>query len=221
MTDMAYMARRPYSSTFGSLAHATVSMVFYGEDLEISNTGKILWHKLPVSLFNLWVFLIAVEPEGLVVEELFLFCNLSPISVTLQKYSELVLGFRCPWFFPIWVFHVNPCVSIIYRFIRISLDTKKGEEEEEERRSIRVTSTLRQQDDYRLTSGGEHVILCDPLLPLGLSIYSNRPVESVFRANNVFRRDSSHLTISERINPKKKVRDYGYESPKPTSPTEL
>ncbi|KAL4579424.1 hypothetical protein LXL04_015571 [Taraxacum kok-saghyz] len=40
MTDMAYMARRPYSSTLGSLAHATVSMVFYGEDLEISNTGN-------------------------------------------------------------------------------------------------------------------------------------------------------------------------------------
>ncbi|KAL4562150.1 hypothetical protein LXL04_034344 [Taraxacum kok-saghyz] len=37
---MAYMARRPYSSTLGSLAHATVSMVFYGEDLEISNTGQ-------------------------------------------------------------------------------------------------------------------------------------------------------------------------------------
>ncbi|KAL4558552.1 hypothetical protein LXL04_036753 [Taraxacum kok-saghyz] len=36
---MAYMAQRPYSSTLGSLAHATVSMVFYGEDLEISNTG--------------------------------------------------------------------------------------------------------------------------------------------------------------------------------------
>ncbi|KAL4557590.1 hypothetical protein LXL04_035774 [Taraxacum kok-saghyz] len=39
MTDMAYIARRSYSSTLGSLAHATVSMVFYGEDLEISNTG--------------------------------------------------------------------------------------------------------------------------------------------------------------------------------------
>ncbi|KAL4566168.1 hypothetical protein LXL04_030278 [Taraxacum kok-saghyz] len=39
MTDMAYMARRPYSSTLGSLDHATVSMVFYGEDLEIFNTG--------------------------------------------------------------------------------------------------------------------------------------------------------------------------------------
>ncbi|KAL4563892.1 hypothetical protein LXL04_027940 [Taraxacum kok-saghyz] len=34
---------------------------------------------------------------------------------------ELVLGFRHPWFFPIWVFHVNPCVSVIYCFIRISL----------------------------------------------------------------------------------------------------
>ncbi|KAL4589291.1 hypothetical protein LXL04_002197 [Taraxacum kok-saghyz] len=219
---MVYMARRPYSSTLGSLAHATVSMVFYGEDLEISNTGKILWHKLPVSLFNLWVFLIAVEPDRLVVEEthssvvrmvrtsaalrrgagsilpgcknekillnlvglsasegfvypgllvypvvnspktptygveaihqvyklealdvrvrvcstdvtsvavsaekIFLvktkpktfppcsslsFCNLSPISVTFLKYSELVLGFRCPWFFPIWVFHIGLCL---------------------------------------------------------------------------------------------------------------
>ena len=38
------------------------------------------------------------------------------IFVTLQKYSELVLGFRHPWFFPIWVFHVNPCVSVIYCF---------------------------------------------------------------------------------------------------------
>ncbi|KAL4583591.1 hypothetical protein LXL04_008169 [Taraxacum kok-saghyz] len=36
---MTYMARRPYYSTLGSLAHATVSMVFYGEDMEISNTG--------------------------------------------------------------------------------------------------------------------------------------------------------------------------------------
>ncbi|KAL4583590.1 hypothetical protein LXL04_008168 [Taraxacum kok-saghyz] len=42
MTDMAYMVRRPYSSTLGSLAHATVSMVLYGEDLKISNPGKTI-----------------------------------------------------------------------------------------------------------------------------------------------------------------------------------
>ncbi|KAL4590428.1 hypothetical protein LXL04_003357 [Taraxacum kok-saghyz] len=33
-----------------------------------------------------------------------------------------------------------------------------------------------------------------------------------------YRRDSAHLTISERINSMKKVRDYGRESPKPASP---
>ncbi|KAL4571331.1 hypothetical protein LXL04_018089 [Taraxacum kok-saghyz] len=59
MTDMAYMARRPYSSTLGSLAHATLS----------------------------------------------LFCNLTPNLCNTLTYSELVLGFLRPWFFPIWVFH--------------------------------------------------------------------------------------------------------------------
>ncbi|KAL4578676.1 hypothetical protein LXL04_014805 [Taraxacum kok-saghyz] len=42
-------------------------------------------------------------------------------SHTCVLHDELVLGFHRLWFFPIWVFHVNPCVSVIYCFIRISL----------------------------------------------------------------------------------------------------
>ncbi|KAL4555744.1 hypothetical protein LXL04_038372 [Taraxacum kok-saghyz] len=107
---MAYMARRPYSSTLGSLAHATVSMVFYGEDLEISNTGRSAETLMCLKPHTHIIRSIALSPFVI-----------SPISVTFLKCSELVLSFRHPWFFPIWVFHVNPCVSVIYHFIRISL----------------------------------------------------------------------------------------------------
>ncbi|KAL4591955.1 hypothetical protein LXL04_004932 [Taraxacum kok-saghyz] len=58
MTDMTYMARRPYSSTLGSLAHATVSMIFYGKDLKISNTGMehlIIIHTQPRAINHLSV----------------------------------------------------------------------------------------------------------------------------------------------------------------------
>ena len=41
-------------------------------------------------------------------------CNLSPKLCNTVKYSELVLGFLRPWFFPDLGFHVNPRVSILF-----------------------------------------------------------------------------------------------------------
>ncbi|KAL4575152.1 hypothetical protein LXL04_021994 [Taraxacum kok-saghyz] len=108
------MAQRPYSSTIGSLAHATVSMVFYGEDLKISNTGSHVMgegvaHHTDQFINSLINCLFWLKPKPK---------HFHHVALSL---FELVLGFLCPWFFPIWVFHVNPCVSVIYCFIRISL----------------------------------------------------------------------------------------------------
>ncbi|KAL4574574.1 hypothetical protein LXL04_021408 [Taraxacum kok-saghyz] len=130
MTDMAYMTRRPYSSTLGSLAHATVSMVFYGEDLEISNTGWRLWkYAFQIQQFvctpgTITCKLFWLKPKTFPPCSSLFFCNLSPNLCNTLKYSELVLGFHRPWFFPIWVFHIYT-VKTNFPAIFMNFSTKR------------------------------------------------------------------------------------------------
>ncbi|KAL4583861.1 hypothetical protein LXL04_008446 [Taraxacum kok-saghyz] len=66
----------------------------------------------------------------------------------------------------------------------------------------------------------DQIITCKALDPLHnkLILSKTNKNDNSEIANNVFRRDSGHLTVSERINPQKKLRDYGWELRKPAPP---